>query len=42
MAAATIAITGSLRSDKRAQNSRMMGLCFLATFDRLEVLTEGC
>jgi hypothetical protein len=43
MAAAMIAITGSFRSDKRALNSRNMGLCFLATLDRLEVLTtEGC
>jgi hypothetical protein len=42
MAAATIAISGSLRADKRALNSRIMGLCFLATFDRLVILTVEC
>jgi len=38
MAMATMTISGSLRSDKRALNSRMMGLCFLATLDRLPIL----
>ena len=38
MVEATIAITRCFRADKRALNSRIMGLCFLATLDRLPIL----
>ena len=41
MAMATRAMAGSLCSDKLALNPQMMGLSFLATFDRLAVLNDG-